>query len=237
MVSPVLASKSRGEWSHLFLTLFAGVKSRVRAILLGEEHKATSPTYTGRYAYRGLIPMEKVVNLLGEDLAKNSTLYLGYNGHVLTLPIVKGTVMNVVAFQTKPGSTWEDPHWVLPVERKTMEEDFKDWGHSVKSVLSLMEKSDVWALFDDPPAHLPPRETVHHGRRRAREHAAPGRRSRHGPRGRLRPIKPARLPAAELPDRIGLPRIRQGEKAADAETRYHEQDVRGTVRVSGRGRC
>src|SRR5256885_2659999 len=33
-----------------------------------------------------------------------------------------------------------------------MEKDFEDWGQDVKSLLSLMEKTDLWALFDHPPA-------------------------------------------------------------------------------------
>ncbi len=33
-----------------------------------------------------------------------------------------------------------------------MEGDFVEWGESVKEILSLMEKPDLWALFDHPPA-------------------------------------------------------------------------------------
>ena len=49
----------------------------------------------------GLIPIEKAVAALGENLARNSQHYHGYDGHVLTFPIEIGKTMNVVAFRTK----------------------------------------------------------------------------------------------------------------------------------------
>ena len=129
-----------------------GVKSRTRQILLGENHESTNPTFTGKYAYRGLIPMEKAVIAVGEEFARNCQMYMGEHGHVLTFPIEKGKTMNVVAFRTKENGKWEDERWVLPMEKEDMFTDFSGWGESVQKILSLMEKPDVWALFDHPPA-------------------------------------------------------------------------------------
>lgn len=64
-----------------------GVKSRTRQILLGASHANTNPTFSGKYAYRGLIPMEKAVQAVGEKYARNSQMYLGRHGHVLTFPV------------------------------------------------------------------------------------------------------------------------------------------------------
>lgn len=130
-----------------------GVKSNVRRFVLGDEAESAHPQFTGKYAYRGLIPMTKAVNLLGDELAKNSVMWIGRHGHVLTFPIEKGEVMNVVAFRTKDDGEWNDDRWVLPMDRQRMESDFADWDTSVKKILSLMDKPDVWALFDYPPAH------------------------------------------------------------------------------------
>ena len=130
-----------------------GIKSQIRPILLGRDAPASHAVFSGKYAYRGLIPMPKAVDLLGDDLARNSQMYIGYHGHILTFPIEKGKTMNVVAFKSKKDGEWKEDRWVLPMKRTDMEEDFKDWGSSVKSILSLMEKPDVWALFDHPPAH------------------------------------------------------------------------------------
>ena len=129
-----------------------GVKSNLRHVVLGKDDGASHPDFTGKYAYRGLIPMEKAVGLLGDELARNSVMWLGNHGHILTFPIEKGKKMNVVAFKTKRDGKWEDDKWVLPTDREKIEGDFQDWGVSVKKILSLMEKPDLWALFDYPPA-------------------------------------------------------------------------------------
>jgi salicylate hydroxylase len=71
-----------------------GIKSKIRAALLGEDNSANKAVYSGKYAYRGLIPMEKAEKLLGEELAKNAQMYLGRHGHVLTFSIEKGRTMN-----------------------------------------------------------------------------------------------------------------------------------------------
>jgi salicylate hydroxylase len=136
-----------------------GIKSQVRRMLLGKDSPAARAQFTGKYAYRGLIPMDKAVDLLGDELARNSQMYFGYHGHMLTFPIERGKTMNVVAFKTSKTGKWEDERWVVPMKREEMEKDFEDWGQDVKSVLSLMEKTDLWALFDHPPA-----ETYYRGR-------------------------------------------------------------------------
>lgn len=51
-----------------------GVKSQVRKVLLGEGDKASEPVFSGHYCYRGLVPAEKAIEILGEDLATNSQM-------------------------------------------------------------------------------------------------------------------------------------------------------------------
>ena len=70
-----------------------GIKSRTRRIILGDD-PAASAVFSGKYAYRGMIPMDQAVELLGDELARNSQMYNGYHGHVVTFPIEKGSVMN-----------------------------------------------------------------------------------------------------------------------------------------------
>lgn len=67
-----------------------GVRSRVRQLLLGGESVLDGLSFTGKYAYRGLIPMDKAREAIGDDLAMNSQMYLGKDGHVLTYPIDHG---------------------------------------------------------------------------------------------------------------------------------------------------
>lgn len=61
-----------------------GVKSRTRQIVLGPDHPAASATFSGVYAYRGLIPMDQAAELLGDELARNAQMYFGHGGHVTT---------------------------------------------------------------------------------------------------------------------------------------------------------
>jgi len=40
----------------------------------------------------------------------------------------------------------------VSMSKEDMFNDFQGWGASVREILSLMQKSDVWALFNHPPA-------------------------------------------------------------------------------------
>jgi len=126
-----------------------GIKSRTRAWMHGQENPVSHAVFSGKYCYRGLIPMDDAVELLGEKLAGNSQMYLGYGGHILTFPVQKGKTMNVVAFNS--AETWDSEAWVVEADRKKMYKDYEGWGKSVHSILQLMQKPDIWALFN----HLP----------------------------------------------------------------------------------
>ena len=129
-----------------------GVKSITRQVVLGQNHPAAQPEFSGKYAYRGLIPMEDAAALMGDELARNAHMYFGHGGHILTFPIEKGQTMNVVAFSTKEDGKWDDPEWVKPMDREAMFKDFEGWTKATQQILSMMSRSDVWALFDLPPA-------------------------------------------------------------------------------------
>ena len=117
-----------------------GVKSRLREVVLGKDHPAAKPVFSGKYAYRGLIPMEDAAALMGDELARNSQMYFGHGGHILTFPIEKGKTMNVVAFSTKEDGKWDDDVWVVPMNKEAMFKDFTGWTDSVQKCLSMMQK-------------------------------------------------------------------------------------------------
>ncbi|KAL3448200.1 hypothetical protein BJX65DRAFT_276075 [Aspergillus insuetus] len=96
--------------------------------------------------------MDQAVQALGEWPAKNAQFYWGYDGHILTFPIEHGETMNVVAFRTKADGKWDHGHWVLPGDKATMIREFEGWGDDVQAILGMMTKTDIWALFDHPPA-------------------------------------------------------------------------------------
>jgi salicylate hydroxylase len=144
-----------------------GIKSRTRSLVLGDSD-ATAAVFSGKYAYRGLIPMAKAVEILGNnEMPKTNQMYIGYHGHVLTFPIANGTIFNgntilfpdidvvantflVVGFSSRP--TWTDTNWVVQTSREDMLEDFKHWSPEVRAIMSNLQSPDVWALFNHPPA-------------------------------------------------------------------------------------
>lgn len=73
-----------------------GIKSNIRKTLLAGTPKpeAANAVFSGKFCYRGLIPMDQAVSVLGEDVAMNSQMYLGRHGHILTFAIDKGKIMN-----------------------------------------------------------------------------------------------------------------------------------------------
>ncbi|KAI3326404.1 mannitol 1-phosphate dehydrogenase 2 [Xylariaceae sp. AK1471] len=125
-----------------------GIKSQTRKLLLGSDE--WNAVFSEKCAYRGLVPMTKAIELLGEEEAMNSQIYFGYHGHILTFPIEKGKTMNVVAFASR--KSWTTPEWVRRVSKEELMADFGTWGPTATAIVSAMERQDVWALFDHPPA-------------------------------------------------------------------------------------
>jgi salicylate hydroxylase len=130
-----------------------GVKSRVRQIMLTRtgDTEAINPQFTGKYAYRGLIPMDEAVVAFGEA-ARRSSIISGYDGHLVCFPIDKGKTLNVVAFQTQPEGKWDHQDWVIPASIDQVLEDYREWSNPVKDLLKGLRKPDIWALFEHPPA-------------------------------------------------------------------------------------
>ena len=75
-------------------------------------------------------PWTKQWTLLGEKLAYNSQIHLGYQGHVVTFPVKMGTIMNVVVFSS--AEKWDDKEWVIHADPQKMYQDYKEWGSNVQ---------------------------------------------------------------------------------------------------------
>lgn len=56
-----------------------GIKSRVRQCLFGAEHPCARPLYSHKYAYRGLVPMEKATEVIGEERAQNACMHVSFD--------------------------------------------------------------------------------------------------------------------------------------------------------------
>ena len=77
---------------------------------------------------------------------------LGNHGHVLTTLIEHGKTVNVVAYTTQEDGIWPHSEWVKQGTRDEMLSHFEGWSEPVLKVLGLLEKLNMWALFDHLPA-------------------------------------------------------------------------------------
>jgi salicylate hydroxylase len=127
-----------------------GVRSRVRIDVLGPDDPEAYPRFADKYAYRALVPMEKAIAALGEECARNSQMYFGHHGHIVTFPIEKGTTMNIIAFRNKTDGVWENDRWIVESSREALEEHYKDFSPHVRKLIGLIEKMEIWAMFDSP---------------------------------------------------------------------------------------
>lgn len=129
-----------------------GVHSVVRTPLLGKE--AAKPVFAGSVAYRALVPMDKAVEKLGEELAGNAFFLCGRGKASFSYPIDHGTLLNVVFFNLEQ-ETWEHEKWVLPADPEALRSMFSTWGASSRALVELLldtHEPSLWAMWDHTPA-------------------------------------------------------------------------------------
>ena len=51
-----------------------GIKSQMRKLLLDKGYETSEAVFSGKYCYRGLVPAEEAIMILGEELALNSQM-------------------------------------------------------------------------------------------------------------------------------------------------------------------
>lgn len=147
-----------------------GIRSVTRRFVVGDPELAT-PKFTGKLAFRGLVPMKAAEEALGKEHANNRHVYIGHGGHMLTFPVAHGTLMNVVAMHSSPQDTWTG-EWVQPFQEENARTAFDGsrWGSSVQKIMQvcrssyhhfdrrseilkahkLLKAPDVWAIFHHP---------------------------------------------------------------------------------------
>jgi salicylate hydroxylase len=134
-----------------------GIKSRTRAILFPN----VEPKYAGEYAYRSLIDVKVVKEIMGEQLGGNANLWMGHGGYIINYPVEQGRLVNVVGVRRNHDKESKHSYdkLVTPVSREEMYEDWKDWDPRLQQLYRKFKTSDQWSLWD-----LPHEEKYYRGR-------------------------------------------------------------------------
>jgi salicylate hydroxylase len=119
-----------------------GIHSTVRGILFGPE----KPRYTGCVAYRGLVPTERLTHL---NLPIESQLWLGPGAHFVHYPVQQGKLLNFACLVDR--EAWTKESWTEPGDPADVRAFFAGWHPQVRAILSALEETFVWGLFDRAP--------------------------------------------------------------------------------------
>jgi salicylate hydroxylase len=121
-----------------------GIKSMTRQMVFGEEGKHATPQFTGEYAYRALVPEAIARETLGDELAMNCQLYIGYRNYIMSYPVEHGKFVNIAAVRQKGDLEWDDKNWIIPSTKEDMMKDFEGWGSNIIDLISRFETKDKW---------------------------------------------------------------------------------------------
>lgn len=118
-----------------------GVRSNIRAEVFGGQ----SAKFTGQVAWRGIIPAE---NLPAGAVKNAATVYMAAGRHLVTYPMRGGSVINFVAVEER--DEWADEGWNIPDTPENLRRAFSGGGREVQTILSAVEKTFLWGLFNHP---------------------------------------------------------------------------------------
>ncbi|MCW2902615.1 MAG: 2-polyprenyl-6-methoxyphenol hydroxylase-like oxidoreductase [Streptosporangiaceae bacterium] len=118
-----------------------GIHSRVREQMLGPER----PHFTGRVAYRGVIPVEAIA----ADGVDPYVKWWGPDRHVVVYRISGGTECYFVTSVPEP--SWQHESWSSRGDVSELREAFGGFHDHVQAVLAACEVTYKWALLERAP--------------------------------------------------------------------------------------
>jgi salicylate hydroxylase len=112
-----------------------GIHSKVKEHVVPGEYKDTLPRYSGMYGYRAILDTEVLVNAVGQDRAKVSTIYIGQGAYVITYPIMRAKKINVGLYVLSP--EWDSESLVRPASKSDMRRDLNHMGQYVNAIMDV----------------------------------------------------------------------------------------------------
>jgi salicylate hydroxylase len=119
-----------------------GIHSLVREQLFGP----AAPHFTGCVAWRGLVPAERLRDL---ELEVTAQVWMGPGGHFVHYFVQGKRLVNFVAVVEQ--NTWARESWTDPGEVGDALAAFEGWHPQVRGILSAVDETYIWALFDRAP--------------------------------------------------------------------------------------
>lgn len=122
-----------------------GVRSSVRAGLFGHE----DPEFTGRIAYRFLVPAAEATHLMGD--AGPAAVFIGPSKTFNRYLIAGGTVLNCVAMSQT--DTWADEGWSHLASREELLAEFAGWHPDILGLMKIAPADQLirWGIFQREP--------------------------------------------------------------------------------------
>src|SRR3954451_4644854 len=103
------------------------------------------PVFHGSVAYRGTLPH----HLIADWPADRWLMWLGKSKHFLTFPVRAGELINYVGFV--PADEEMKESWSAPGDPDVLRREFAGWDPRIGSLLSAVEHTFRWALYDREP--------------------------------------------------------------------------------------
>jgi len=126
-----------------------GIHSAIRNSLWGADH----PRYTHYLGWRGVLPMDDALALLGKDAAelhrKNVVLWRSPTGTMLFYPLRSGKLLNF--FAGRYTDDWAEESWTIPSSQSELLAAFDGWPKERLEICRLMPEVFKWAFFDRDP--------------------------------------------------------------------------------------
>jgi len=103
------------------------------------------PVFHGSVAYRGVLPH----HLIPHWPTDRWLMWLGKARHFLTFPVRAGELINYVGFV--PADAEMKESWSAPGDPEMLRREFEGWDPRIETLLSRVEKTFRWALYDREP--------------------------------------------------------------------------------------
>ena len=103
------------------------------------------PVFHGSVAYRGVIAHRRIPHWPTDSWL----MWLGKGKHFLTFPLRGGKLINYVGFV--PADQEMKESWSAPGDPDVLRREFEGWDPRIGSLLSQVESTFRWALYDREP--------------------------------------------------------------------------------------